>query len=103
MRVWSSTTTSHPSLSGEVKWRVTVEHLQGSLTCNVTATVDDAVSSASGRLDCPPQTIGVRNVTLEFGGSFSCGSPGFTQARYSPVRRYPRTADTARSTSVCEL
>lgn len=40
------------------------------------------------------------------GDTWGCGGYAPADActgRYSPVRRYPRIAETARSTSVCEL
>ena len=64
---------SHPSLSGEIEWSFNVEGRPASIVCQVTGTVSDDVTSASGQLHCPHQTWRTRIVdgTLEFGGSFS--------------------------------
>jgi len=64
---------SHPSLSGEVEWSFHVEGRSASIVCQVTSTVSDDVTSASGQLNCPHQTWTMRtvDVTLNFGGSFS--------------------------------
>lgn len=65
---------SHPSLSGEIEWSLHVEGRRGSIVCQVTTTVSDDVTSASGQLHCPPKTWRTRIVdaTFEFvGGSYS--------------------------------
>ncbi|MDE2981433.1 MAG: hypothetical protein OXU74_09580 [Gemmatimonadota bacterium] len=91
---------SHPSLSGEIEWSFHVEGRPASIVCQVTSTVSDDVTSASGQLNCPPKTWRMRTVdtTLNFGGSFSRDAHQDERrtARPEPIRRRLRLVDDVR-------